>query len=260
MRRLLWAIPTLFVAGAVYAGGAFYDMRTGGGGLGGIATGNIDLGGLYNLSDALNIELEATSLLTWEGRAQLDSPSTSAVRIRNSANSANADLQMGAMESYSGATVLFYTVPGSNLISAGSAQHLAWANAAGANQTKDVGLKRSAAGILQVSNGSSGDGGIDTGSLYVGLVTKATADSPYTVAAGDNVILCNTVGGSLTLNLPTAASSTGRILQVKKIDAANTCTIEPDGAELLDGAANLGFTTNYQSYTITSSGTAWFIL
>lgn len=83
-----------------------------------------------------------------------------------------------------------------------------------------------------------------------------SSDSPYTIAeAGGFVnVFADTSGGNITVNLPTMSSFTG-VINIKKTDAGNTLTIEPAGAETIDGAANLAVTTNNASTQIVSDGT-----
>lgn len=73
--------------------------------------------------------------------------------------------------------------------------------------------------------------------------------------------------GNITITLPTAASvfdsttGIGKIYRIKKIDAdANTVTIDPNGAELIDGGATAVLTVQWESITIQSNGTAWWII
>lgn len=74
-------------------------------------------------------------------------------------------------------------------------------------------------------------------------------------------VLVNAVGGARTITLPAAASYTHRIYNIKKIDgSANTVTIDGNGAETIDGAATQTISTQWDSYTIQSDGTGWFII
>jgi len=100
-----------------------------------------------------------------------------------------------------------------------------------------------------------------TGSVGAAIVTKVFADSPYTATSTDYTILADATGGAITINLPTAASSTRRIYVVKKIDASgNNIVIDGDGGETIDGAATQTISVQYRTLMIQSNGTAWFIL
>mgnify|MGYP003395068582 CR=1 FL=1 len=61
--------------------------------------------------------------------------------------------------------------------------------------------------------------------------------------------------------LPAASTALRRHYVVKKTDAtANTVTINPDGAETIDGASTRVITTQFESVWFVSNGTAWFVL
>jgi len=63
------------------------------------------------------------------------------------------------------------------------------------------------------------------------------------------------------MTLPSAASSTGKVFYVKKIDSsANSVIIDGAGAETIDGAATITTVIQYEAYTIISNGSFWSIL
>jgi hypothetical protein len=70
----------------------------------------------------------------------------------------------------------------------------------------------------------------------------------------------DTSGGSVTLTLPMAAAVVGYRLEVKKMTAANTLTLDGHASETIDGAATLAWTVQYQSFTVVSDGTGWSIV
>ena len=74
------------------------------------------------------------------------------------------------------------------------------------------------------------------------------------------LLLVDSTAGSVTITLPAAQDSKGYTVQVKKLIAANTVTLDAYSAELIDGAATLAWTTQYQSYFIVCDGTGWVIL
>ena len=86
-------------------------------------------------------------------------------------------------------------------------------------------------------------------------------DSPYTVLATDEVILCDALAGPITVNMP-ALSSSGRVITVKKIDAsANFVTIDGDGAETIDGDATPDLTAlNQVKAMLDASATNWSVI
>lgn len=103
------------------------------------------------------------------------------------------------------------------------------------------------------------DSNVDiNGGIQLNLVTKTGA---YTATASDYTILCNAVGGAFTITLPAAASHTGRIYNIKKIDSsANAVTVDGNGGETIDGGVTAILTVQYESITIQSDGSNWHIL
>lgn len=86
---------------------------------------------------------------------------------------------------------------------------------------------------------------------------SATTTALYT----DDTILVDATGAARTVNLPAATNQTGKRYTVKKIDAsANAVTVDPSGAETIDGAGTYALTVQYQSVTCQSDGTTWWVL
>lgn len=102
------------------------------------------------------------------------------------------------------------------------------------------------------------------GSLFsAGSVSSgiATITSTTTLNSTHSTVLVNAATGPVTINLPTAATTTGRQYVIKKIDAsANAVTIDPSGTETVDGAATRSISTQYQVVTVQSNGSAWWVL
>ena len=83
---------------------------------------------------------------------------------------------------------------------------------------------------------------INTSGVETSNITGVTAgDSPYSVASSDVVIVCNTTNGTITINLPAASSSNGRLLRI--IDSGNAgtnaITIAANGSDTIQGNATL---------------------
>ena len=79
------------------------------------------------------------------------------------------------------------------------------------------------------------------------LVSSAT-----TLTAGDDLVLVDTTGGSVTVTLPSAEQHAGKRFDVKKMTAANTCTVQRSGSDTIDGGTSTAWTTQYQSKTFVS--------
>jgi hypothetical protein len=94
--------------------------------------------------------------------------------------------------------------------------------------------------------------------LANGISTKTSA---YTILSTDGTILCDATAGGFTVSLPTAATSTNRIFNIKKVDATgNVVTIDGSGAETIDGSLTQTLDAQWESVVIQSNGSAWFIL
>lgn len=96
---------------------------------------------------------------------------------------------------------------------------------------------------------------------FASIATKATADSPVTVAAPFCTILCNAAAGAMTVNLPAAASNTQRKITVKKIDAsANVVTVDGNASETIDGALTNVLATQWDHRVYQCDGANWYVV
>jgi hypothetical protein len=93
------------------------------------------------------------------------------------------------------------------------------------------------------------------------IVNLTVAHTPYTVLAVDDTLRCNAVGGAITVNLP-AATGSGRILNIKKIDAsAYVVTVDGSGGETIDGATTKEIGSQYDNLQIQDAAAGiWDIL
>jgi len=81
------------------------------------------------------------------------------------------------------------------------------------------------------------------------------------VVSGDYLIIADATGGAITMALPPAALVPGRIYTFKRINSgANAVVIDPNASETIDGAATYTLSAQWNSVTIMSNGTAWFII
>ena len=86
-------------------------------------------------------------------------------------------------------------------------------------------------------------------------VVKVTSN--YTANYGD-IVLVDASGGAVTITLPSPKA--GAFINVKKIDSSsNAVTIDGGGANI-DGQASIQITTQYESYTLVSDGSNWWII
>lgn len=91
--------------------------------------------------------------------------------------------------------------------------------------------------------------------------TDAVSTGPHPAAADESTLLVNAGTGPLTVNLPAAASNTGRIYFIKKTDgSANAVTVDANGGELIDGVTTLSLPNQYDAAMIQCDGTGWHIV
>lgn len=93
----------------------------------------------------------------------------------------------------------------------------------------------------------------------VATLTPITAN--YIANTPNEVILADATAGAVSVSLPKAKGFYGRTIFVKKMDSGgNAVTLTPQTGELIDGSASKAISTQYMSYTVTSTGTAWVIV
>lgn len=111
-----------------------------------------------------------------------------------------------------------------------------------------------------VPNATTNAHAINRGQLNGAMIKPIrTITATTTALVSDYTILCDATSGAIILNLPAAASNTGLVLCVKKINnTANNITIDPNGAELIDLGATLVVSTYLQSVMFQSNGTGWY--
>jgi hypothetical protein len=99
---------------------------------------------------------------------------------------------------------------------------------------------------------------ISLSSLY-GSYKAKTAN--YTALTTDYFIACDASGGSFTITLPASSGNTGLQYFIKKTDSSgNTVTIDGNASETIDGSTTKVINTQYESISIISNGTNWYVL
>ena len=84
--------------------------------------------------------------------------------------------------------------------------------------------------------------------------TDTLDDTNYTV-------LVDCSSGNVTINLPAASSSTGKIFIIKKKDSSsNSVIVDPNSTELIDGSSDFTFSSQNRAITIQCDGSAWYII
>lgn len=107
-------------------------------------------------------------------------------------------------------------------------------------------------------------GGIDTAQLADGAVTEAKRSRTVTAISstaiiGDDINLCTAGAGGITVTLP--APATGKKVVIKKVDSgAGAVTISRNSTDTIDGGTTAALYYQYESMTLVSDGTNWFIV
>ena len=92
-------------------------------------------------------------------------------------------------------------------------------------------------------------------------LSNVSKTSSYTATASDHSLFCDATSGNLTITLPSATGCAGRVYVIKKIDSgANLVTIGCSGSETIDGASNYQLSSQYESITMQSNGSNWYII
>lgn len=116
-------------------------------------------------------------------------------------------------------------------------------------------LRATATGIESVTNA------VVQAQLGIGVLAVVTKAASYVATTTDGLILCDATAGNIIIDLPAAATSTGHVFIVKKIDAtANTVTIRGHLAELIDGVNTQVISSQWTSVSLVSNGTASYII
>jgi hypothetical protein len=99
-------------------------------------------------------------------------------------------------------------------------------------------------------------------------VFQAAMSFAYTTVAADTTLTAshycvdvNATAAARTITLPTAVGCAGREYIVCKLDASgNAVTVEGDGAETVNGAANFPLAAQYDTVAVMSTGAEWRVI
>lgn len=106
---------------------------------------------------------------------------------------------------------------------------------------------------------ADGSGTPAANSVSFGTARSVTAST--SIVSSDFAIIADSTAAAITVSLPPAATTNGRIFFVKRVNAgANNVTVDPFGSETIDGAATNVLTLQWAKVSIISNGTAWFIV
>ena len=99
-------------------------------------------------------------------------------------------------------------------------------------------------------------------SLVDYVVPNVAAVTGTAHAAGNETIINvndTTAGADVTVTLPKASVSAGKIYHIKKIGNSYDVIVDANGSELIDDATTATLTIQYESIMIYCNGTSWSI-
>ena len=85
-----------------------------------------------------------------------------------------------------------------------------------------------------------------------------TAEAATFAAVASHFYYCDTTGGAIVATLPAPAN--GAQVIVKLVAGIATVTLTQHAAELIDGAATQVVNTLYQTVSVISDGTNWWVI
>lgn len=212
------------------------------------------INGITDATKDLSISaLTCAGTATFNGNVALGNSSVDTLTITASVNSsipfsANGTLDIGGStlaprSIYLGSSGSFTTRILSGATSSHSLTLPATQGAAGSR------LENNGSGVLSWTNTSG-----------VGTVSAKT--TTYTATTADDVLTVDPSGGAFTVDLYTAVGNTGRRITITNISTTwnLACTIDPNGAQTINGASTFPLYTPGETLELVSDGTNWRIL
>lgn len=116
-----------------------------------------------------------------------------------------------------------------------------------------------ASGQTLTTNGSQTLSWTTIGSTKT-VTALTSASSPYTVLSTDQVLIADPTSGSITINLPAVASSSGRIIEVLRPEVASSNNVILDGnsSETINGATTYTLYRHSGPIILYCNGSAWY--
>lgn len=98
-----------------------------------------------------------------------------------------------------------------------------------------------------------------TAGSIASLTTITDADTPFTLS-DEAYLICDSTNSVLVVNLPAAATTTGRAYRIKNSGAvANDVTVDANASETIDGVLTVTL-IDKEALTIVSDGSNWHIM
>jgi hypothetical protein len=90
-------------------------------------------------------------------------------------------------------------------------------------------------------------------------VSEISTNWNESATSGERILLVTTPGSNVTINLPPAVGNTAKIT-IKKIAGSNSVIVDPNASETIDGGATATIQQRYESITLVSNNSNWFII
>ncbi len=104
------------------------------------------------------------------------------------------------------------------------------------------------------------DNSIAAVNVDIFTLTVVTSGGAYTFGSNSEGILIINETEDVTVDLPTAASYSDRVIYIKNIMSVNTITIDGNTTETIDGELTILLDTQYQAVKLVSDGSNWHII
>jgi hypothetical protein len=109
---------------------------------------------------------------------------------------------------------------------------------------------------------TNGSGVTSWQTVNASLGTVSAQNNNFTISDTDGIYLVamTTGSGTPTVDLPTAADNTNRIISLKKVDTASgTATLRGESGQLIDDVNTKLLSMPYESITVICDGSKWFV-
>jgi hypothetical protein len=121
--------------------------------------------------------------------------------------------------------------------------------------TGRLGVETLAASRVYTLPEIGGDVTVQTSQAIQSITTGTT-----TLTTANKTILCDTSGGTITLNLPAVSGRSGQYLVIKKTtNDLNVITIDGNASETIDGATTKKLNTYNEMVRLETNGSAWYV-
>ena len=113
----------------------------------------------------------------------------------------------------------------------------------------------SSTGFLPNNSGNWSE--FTTGGSSTRTYNNVTAN--FSMSSSSDVVFLDTTSGPINVYLPTAAGNGGKELMVKLKAGSNSGVLLPSGSQTVDGQSDFAINYIYQSITLISDNSNWFI-